>query len=183
MSTLRRVNLHLLHTGGHVVLLRRFHYSISIIDMYQDVLLPTNTLGYQGACEKKARDYFAENWPFEKESLETLTHDSCAKKILDSCVSNSLDKLNILCHVPLLPKDLRFIEVVISLNGPFTLSISVNGMMLLVTSLLHRLNYLDSLINRASQCKYGLQPQLIRYNTSIDTDTPNQSLTLSVNGP
>ena len=34
-----------------------------------------------------------------------------------------------------------------------------------------------------SHSKSGLQPQLINYDGSIDTEAPNQSLTLSVNGP
>ena len=34
-----------------------------------------------------------------------------------------------------------------------------------------------------SHSKNGLQPQLILYYASVDTEAPNQSLTLFVNGP
>ena len=34
-----------------------------------------------------------------------------------------------------------------------------------------------------SHSKKGLQPQLIRYDVSVDADALNQSLMLSVNGP
>ena len=37
-------------------------------------------------------------------------------------------------------------------------------------------------MNQAILSKSGLQPQLIRHNTSVDGDAPNQSLVLSVNG-
>ena len=40
-------------------------------------------------------------------------------------------------------------------------------------------------LNKPSESlqKNGLQVQLIRYDTSVDTDASNQSLTFSVNGP
>ena len=41
----------------------------------------------------------------------------------------------------------------------------------------------DLLINQGSHSKNGLRPQLIRYDASVGTDAPNQSLTLRVNGP
>ena len=53
------------------------------------------------------------------------------------------------------------------------LTIGVNG----------PLNGLYFLVNRGSHSKNGLQPQLIRYDTSVDTDAPNQSLPLAVDGP
>ena len=43
-------------------------------------------------------------------------------------------------------------------------------------------NYFGFLMNQAILPKSGLQPQLIRHNTSVDGDAPNQSLVLSVNG-
>ena len=39
------------------------------------------------------------------------------------------------------------------------------------------------LINEASHSENGLQPHVIRYDTSIDVNIPNQSLVLSVNEP
>ena len=59
-------------------------------------------------------------------------------------------------------------------KGPFTLIISVNAAMLRAISL--KLNCLNLLIHLASQCKDGLQPQLVRFDESVDTDSPNQSL-------
>ena len=53
-------------------------------------------------------------------------------------------------------------------------------MSLLVSFLL---NCLDFLINQASLSKNGWPSQLMRYDTSVDTDASNQSLTFSVNGP
>ena len=37
-------------------------------------------------------------------------------------------------------------------------------------------------MNQVSLSKNGLQFQLVRYNTSVETDAPNQSLMLSING-
>ena len=69
----------------------------------------------------------------------------------------------------------------LAFKGPFTLSVRVNAAVSLVIALW--LKYLDFLMNQTSHSKYGLQPQLIRYDTSIDADAPNKSLTLSVNRP
>ena len=63
-----------------------------------------------------------------------------------------------------------FCERQVFFKGPFTLSVSINAVMLRVISLL--LNCLDFLINQA-----------IRYDASINADTPNQSLTHSVKVP
>ena len=38
-------------------------------------------------------------------------------------------------------------------------------------------------INQVDYSKYMLQPQLMRYNASVDTPAPNKSLMLSVNWP
>ena len=46
-----------------------------------------------------------------------------------------------------------------------------------------RIKWFRLLPNQASCSKNGVQPQLIRCDTSIDADSPNQSLTLSVNEP
>ena len=66
-------------------------------------------------------------------------------------------------------------------KGLFTLSVSVSAAMSLVISL--SLNCLDFLINQVSRSRNGLQPKLIRYDTCVEADTTNQSLTLSVKGP
>ena len=64
-------------------------------------------------------------------------------------------------------------------KGPFILSVSVYSAMLLTTWL--GLNCLDFLINQMGCTKNWLQPQLLKYDASIDGDAPNQSFTLSVN--
>ena len=56
-------------------------------------------------------------------------------------------------------------------KGRFTLSISGNASMLLGISL--RLNCLHFLINQVSHSKNGSQPELIRYDASVDANTPN----------
>ena len=60
-------------------------------------------------------------------------------------------------------------------KGSFTLSVSINGAMSL--AIFPWLNCLDFLTNQVSFSKNGLQPQLIRYDTSSDAEAPNQSLT------
>ena len=62
------------------------------------------------------------------------------------------------------------------LKGPFTLTISIK------TAISFLLICLDFLINQVGHSKNRLQPQLIRCDTSIDTDAPNQSLKLSATG-
>ena len=64
-------------------------------------------------------------------------------------------------------------------KGPFTLRVSVNTAMSL--TIYFRLNCLDFFMNQANHSQNGLQPQLIRYDASVDADAPNQSWTLSVN--
>ena len=46
----------------------------------------------------------------------------------------------------------------------------------------HTWNFSTILIGQARDSKIGLQHQLIRYDVSVDTNTANQSFTLSVNG-
>ena len=58
--------------------------------------------------------------------------------------------------------------------------VSFNTTVSLVMSLWF--NFLDSLINQVSHSKNELQPQLIRYDASVDAKASNQSLTFSVNG-
>ena len=62
-------------------------------------------------------------------------------------------------------------SVWISHKGPFTLSFSVNTAISL--AILLSLNCLDFLINQANCSRNGLQPQLIIYNTRVETDTPD----------
>ena len=52
-----------------------------------------------------------------------------------------------------------------------------------VSSDIALIKLLDILMNEVSCSKNGLRPQLIRYNASVDTDAPNQSFLLNVNGP
>ena len=58
----------------------------------------------------------------------------------------------------------------------FAVSVSVNAAMSLT-------KLFSFLVNQMSHSINGLQPQLIRYMAIVDTDAPNQSLTLGVNGP
>ena len=48
------------------------------------------------------------------------------------------------------------------------------------TALVKLIGFLKS---QESHSKNGLQPQLMRYDASIDADGPNQSMTLSLDGP
>ena len=70
------------------------------------------------------------------------------------------------------------------ISALFTLSFSINVVMSLAISItrIKLLRFLK-LINQTSHSENGLEPQLIRYDTGIDNGAPNQSLTLSVNGP
>ena len=53
-------------------------------------------------------------------------------------------------------------------KGSFALSVSLNAAMSIVIS--RWLNYLDFLINQVNHSKNGFQPQLIRYESSVDAD-------------
>ena len=63
-------------------------------------------------------------------------------------------------------------------KGPFTQSVGDN-----VASDIALIKLLRFLNKPSESLQCWLQPQLIRYDTTIDADAPNHSLALSVNGP
>ena len=54
--------------------------------------------------------------------------------------------------------------------GPIYTGVRIIGVISL--AILLSINYLDFLINQESHSKNRLQPQMIRYDASIDVDTP-----------